>query len=173
MDGYLLDTSVLSAMLDPRHFNHEQAQQLISSLPIGAPKYVSVVTLGELEFGKLLAESIAQTPLPNLAAVLDEAKKFPPLGITKHTAEEYGWIKAQLAAHYLAKALRKDRPRWLENWVDKATGQMLQIDENDLWIHAQARERNLVVVTADGNQKRITDVAGTQILQPPSPAEGA
>jgi predicted nucleic acid-binding protein len=29
------------------------------------------------------------------------------------------------------------------------SGQLLQIDENDLWIAAQALERNYVVVTSD------------------------
>jgi predicted nucleic acid-binding protein len=51
--------------------------------------------------------------------------------------------------------LRKDRPRYIEEWVDKATGQKLGIDENDLWMCAQAKERNLVLVTADGRMKRI------------------
>jgi predicted nucleic acid-binding protein len=43
----------------------------------------------------------------------------------------------------------------LENWVDQATGQRLQVDENDLWMCAQARERNLVMLTADRKMDRI------------------
>ena len=83
------------------------------------------------------------------------------LGLTKHTAEEYGELKALLAKTYLRNALRKDRPRWLEEWVDKATGQKLQVDENDLWMCAQARERNLVLITTDRKISRISQADPT------------
>ncbi len=46
-------------------------------------------------------------------------------------------------------------PRWVEAWSDRVTGQLLQFDENDLWIAAQAVERNLVVVTSDPDFTRI------------------
>jgi hypothetical protein len=65
-------------------------------------------------------------------------------------------LKANLATTYLSKLFRRDRPRWLENWVDKATGQALQVDENDLWMCALARERDLVLITADAKMERIT-----------------
>jgi len=50
------------------------------------------------------------------------------------------------------------RPRWIEEWVDKATGQKLQVDENDLWLCAQAKERNLILLTADKKINRIKAV---------------
>lgn len=78
------------------------------------------------------------------------------LDVTRYTADEYAILKANLATTYLAKVFRRDRPRWLENWVDKATGQALQVDENDLWMCAQARERNLVLITADAKMERIS-----------------
>ena len=40
---------------------------------------------------------------------------------------------------------------------EEATGRKLQVDENDLWICAQAKERDLIVVTADRWMKRISD----------------
>jgi predicted nucleic acid-binding protein len=60
-----------------------------------------------------------------------------------------------LAKLYLAKAFGRGRPRWLENWVDRATGQTLRVDENDLWICSQAREHNLVMTTGDKKINRI------------------
>jgi predicted nucleic acid-binding protein len=66
-------------------------------------------------------------------------------------------LKTALAKTYLTKLFKRDRPRWLENWVDKSTGQTLQVDENDLWICAQARERDLIVVTADSRIDRISN----------------
>lgn len=41
--------------------------------------------------------------------------------------------------------------------MDKASGQKLQVDENDLWMCAQVKERDLVLATADGRIKRIAD----------------
>jgi predicted nucleic acid-binding protein len=46
-------------------------------------------------------------------------------------------------------------PRWVEDWSDRVTGQLLHIDENDLWIAAQTVERNLVVVTSDSDFVRV------------------
>ena len=69
----------------------------------------------------------------------------------------YALLKAKLAKCYLAKPSRKDRPRWVEDWVDKATGKKLHVDENDLWMCAQAKERDLVFVTADDKiRKRVS-----------------
>ena len=79
------------------------------------------------------------------------------LEVTRHTSAAYAELKAHLAGKYLIKALTKDRPRWVEDWIDRATGKKLQIDENDLWICAQAKERNLTVVTADRRMNRISN----------------
>ena len=40
-------------------------------------------------------------------------------------------------------------PRWLEDWQVRASSQTLQVDENDLWIVAQAIERDYILVTCD------------------------
>ena len=79
------------------------------------------------------------------------------IDITHHTASVYAEVKALIAQKYLANVLRKDRPKYIEEWVDKATGQKLGIDENDLWMCAQAKERDLIFVTADSRMKRIPD----------------
>jgi predicted nucleic acid-binding protein len=124
-------------------------------LPPSAPKYVSAIALAELSFGCRLFEQATGTAAPHLTAILDDARRYPLLDVTRHTADEYAVLKANLATTYLSKLFRRDRPRWLENWVDKATGQTLQVDENDLWMCAQARERNLVLITADAKMERI------------------
>jgi predicted nucleic acid-binding protein len=85
--------------------------------------------------------------------------------VTRHTAAEYAELKANLANTYLAKLLRRDRPRWVENWIDKATGQALQVDENDLWMCAQARERQLVMITADAKMERVSRADASVRLQ--------
>ena len=158
MDGYLIDTSALSALLDPLKPNHQLAQNTIESLESEAPKYVSAIALAELEFGCRLAEIFEHNSPERFADIIQRARSYPLLAITKHTSTYYAQLKAGLAQTYLQKALKRPKkPRWLEDWVDKATGKMLQIDENDLWMAAQASERNLVLVTGDAKMTRIQD----------------
>lgn len=102
-----------------------------------------------------MAEAFGRNSLPILQQMLVDARAYAVLDVTRHTAAAYAELKSNLAKLYLAKASRRDRPRWLEEWVDKTTGQKLQVDENDLWMCAQAKERDLVLVTADRGMNRI------------------
>ncbi len=106
---------------------------------------------------ELTLDMMTAVKVNELAAIGDQtrASAGAVLDVTRHTASNYAELKANLAKTYLAKWMRKDRPRWVENWVDKATGQHLQVDENDLWICAQAREHDLILVTADHGIRRI------------------
>src|SRR6185437_15496259 len=128
-----------------KHIRHS-----IDQLDPNAPRYVSAISMAELNFGVKLAEAFGMGNLPSLDAMLNRAQAYGMLEITRHTASAYAELKANLAKKYLVKAARRDRPRWLENWVDKATGQALQVDENDLWLCAQAKERDIILATADG-----------------------
>ena len=123
-----------------------------------ATQFVSAIALAELAYGVSLAEADVSSRSPQLRQQLAKAHDYGVLAITKHTSAAYAELKARLARTYLPKLLKKDRPRWVEEWVDKATGQKLQVDENDLWICAQARERGLVVVTADRGMDRIAQI---------------
>jgi predicted nucleic acid-binding protein len=55
------------------------------------------------------------------------------------------------------KAGKKMR-RWIEDWVEIGSGKRLQVDENDLWICAQAKERDLVVVTGDTDIRQLASL---------------
>ncbi len=157
IDGYLLDSCLISALLDPTKVNHNTVCTAINDLDNAALKYVSVITLAELLFGTKLAVLRGDSNTERLEEIIRKAKTHKPLEVTKHTANGYGQIKAELANKYLDCALRKEkRPRWIEEWIDKATGQKLQIDENDLWLCAQATERNLVLLTAERKIHRIS-----------------
>lgn len=41
--------------------------------------------------------------------------------------------------------------------MNRTTGKALGLDENDVWIAAHAKERDLVLVTADGRMRRIQE----------------
>lgn len=155
MDAYLLDTTVLSIYLDPTHPLHIAKGQSLAALPVEAPRFISAVTLAELTFGIRLAVGLGKGNSPTLLAMIAQARSYAVLDLTHHTAAAYADLKARVAQKYLAKVLRKDRPKYIEEWVDKATGKKLGIDENDLWMCAQAKERDLVFVTADARMKRI------------------
>ena len=157
MDGYILDTSVLSAHLDPGHSRHVEIRQRVHKLEQHAMLFLSSVSYAELRFGVKLAETLGHARLPTLRRTVVDARRYRVLGVTHHTAAAYADLKATLATTYLAKATAKGRPRWIEDWVDKTSGKKLQIDENDLWICAQAKERDFLVCTADRRMRRITD----------------
>jgi predicted nucleic acid-binding protein len=157
VDGYLLDTTTLSIYLYPTHQFHDEKKEALDALPADAPRYISVVALAELMFGVNLAEAIGRGDLPAFRRMIERARDYAVLDLSHHTAAAYAALKAGLATRYLANVLRRDRPRYVEDWVDKATGKALSVDENDLWMCAQAKERDLILVTADARMKRIED----------------
>ena len=147
MDGYLLDTCFVSALLDGRHKNYELVRRADESIEVGAPRFVSVVTIAELMFGLALHDAASGTPHPRASEVLKRAQEYRIREITKHTVLEYVELRKNIAVTYLD--LSKDRSRWVDQWIEKLTSKKLQVDENDLWICAQAREHNLVLMTTD------------------------
>jgi len=157
MDAYLLDTTILSIYLDPTHPHHAEKSPSLAALPAESPQFISAVALAELGFGAKLAAAIGKGNLSALEAMIVRARSHAVLDITHHTAAVYAEVKARVAQKYLEKTLRKDRPKYIEEWVDKGTGQKLGIDENDLWMCSQAKERDLIFVTADGRMRRIPD----------------
>lgn len=154
MAGFLLDTSALSAYLNPTHPHHERAQQIIDGLPAVDAKFVSVVTLGEFDYGIRLAELAGSVRLAEYRQRLAIVRKYASLPMTHHTSEAYAELKAALAAK-VQRNLESKMKRWVEDWIDIGSGKQLQIDENDLWICAQAKERDLVVVTGDSDVSRL------------------
>jgi predicted nucleic acid-binding protein len=157
VEGYLLDTCAVSAFMDTGHPCHVSVRAEIDAIEIGAPRYISRVTLAEIEFGILLDEAVTGIQNPRATAILAEAQKYPIREITKHTAHEYAELRKNIATSHLSTFIRSNRPRWIDQWVDRVTQERLQIDENDLWICAQARETNLIIVTTD--KKMVTRIS--------------
>lgn len=147
MTGYLLDTSAISAYYFDQHPNHARCVAAINGLEANALRIVSVVTLAEIEFGIQLAEAENAVNLPEMRDRATKIRAHARLEISHHTSTCYAELKKCVAQRML-KNPRK-RPRFLEDWVDKGSGKTLQLDENDLWICAQAKERDLTLVTTD------------------------
>ena len=153
METYLLDTSALTPLLDSTHLKHSAAKALIVSLN-GAPIYVSAISLAEMMYGLALYEKTHGIKLPNADQMLSDAKPFPLLDVERHTVAEYAALKATVAIHYLPNVTKQYRTKYVEDWIEKFTGKALGIDDNDLWICAQACEMNFTLI-ADDKMNRI------------------
>jgi len=118
--GSLIDTSVLVAARDVRGLADEWA--------------VSVVTIGEIQAGVLIARNDATRArrLALLAAVLAEA---PSLPIDRQISAHYGELRAKTGR----------RP------------------SNDLWIAATALAHDLTLVTADEQQASLPLIRSTLV----------
>ncbi len=162
---YLIDTSVLSRMLDTTHPDHEKMKTWEAALPSGSRKLLSVVAIAELRFGLALAAQ-RHTVLASLSQVINSADKHSPLTITRATAQEYAQLKAAVVAKFLPKRLqRRSKKGWgnPEDWVDEYTGRALKTQENDLWQCAQAIERDLTFVSCDAGMDAIEAASGAKL----------
>ena len=148
MEAYLLDTSALTPLIDSSHPRHAQAKAVDDALG-GQPIYVSVVTLAEFAFGLELHQREKGTSLSNADRMLRLARRYPIIDVDRHTAAEYAALKAKLAMHYLGKPIKEHRERWVEDWIDRITGKALIVDDNDLWICAQALQMNFILIAGD------------------------
>lgn len=152
MDTYLLDTNLVSVLYDAGRPNHLGVRTALFALDPAAPQLVSAITIGELRFGLALSRA-AGRPLTHIEACIERTEEHPLAEVGRHTAEAFGHVKSSVAL--LRIDIQRRIPRWVEGWSDRVTGQLLQIDENDLWIAAQAVERNLVVLTSDSDFSRV------------------
>jgi len=78
-----------------------------------------------------------------------------------HTANTYGELRSLLFDKYAPNDKRKKNLR-PEQLVDPITSLELGIQENDLWIAAQAIVRNLILVTHD-KLTHIRKIAGSEL----------
>ena len=147
MDGYLFDTCVIRDWFDGEAGRFPAVKANADARLADSPLFVSAITLGEIEFGHNLEpagdgakreayKSFLQNQLPLI------------LQVSRHTGEPYGRIKGKLAKRFPPKGGWTKRKK-VEQLYDPVAGRELGIDENDLWIVAQAVERNLVLVTSD------------------------
>jgi predicted nucleic acid-binding protein len=164
---YLIDTSVLSRMLDGTHPDYEKVKTWEASLPSNSRKLLSVVAIAELRFGLALAHAAQRyAVLDNLNQVINAADKQAPLEITRATAQEYAHLKAAVVAKFLPKRLQqRSNKGWgnPEDWIDEYTGRALKTQENDLWQCAQAIERDLTFVSCDSGMNAIEEASGGRL----------
>jgi tRNA(fMet)-specific endonuclease VapC len=118
-----------------------------SSTPPEAPLRVSAITLGEIEYG-LRVVSEDSTALQEAFRELVDRRLPMVLDISKTTRMYYGLLRARLFEKY-APRHRRRRGLRPEQLIDPVRSRELGIQENDLWLAAQALEFNLVLATND------------------------
>lgn len=147
MHAYLLDTNTICNWFDGDAGRFPAVRIIADTRAADSPLYVSAITLGEIEYGHANKPAGAGVKRENfLAFIRNQLPQILP--VSKHTAEPYGRIRAKLVERFPPKGgwSRKIRP---EKLYDPVAARELGIDENDLWIVAQAVERNFVLVTSD------------------------
>jgi predicted nucleic acid-binding protein len=157
MKGYLLDTCLVSSLLNSDHQHHSVVTSTIAQMPEDSLKFVSIVTIGEMEFGLRMAEQANSVYLAQFRSRIATIRTYPILDLTKHTGSAYAELKSRLALKTQRRANKQKPSRWIEDWIDANTGQKLQIDENDLWIAAQAKERDFTLLSCDEDMLRLVE----------------
>ena len=154
--GYLLDTNIVAYWFAADSLEHPRVMDHIQSLPVDSLLFVSAITLGEIEYGH---QSETKGNYITVQMLFNEfvQKKFPKvLEIGNGTATDYGRLRALLFEKF--GGMKGKKRRWPEELTDPSTAKSLGIQENDLWIAAQAMEHRLVLVTHD-KMTRIREVA--------------
>lgn len=154
MRDFLLDTQTIRYWHDSRCSRHAAVignvaalRQLAVPLEIKPKLLVSVITLGEIEFGHRVA--LAPDPAAQAAYIKFVQEEIPsPLELSLDATAAYGDLRTRLFNKYAPGEKRKPKMR-PEQLLDLATGKELQIQENDLWLCAQAVAHGMVLVTND------------------------
>ena len=156
---FLLDTCIWSYWFDVKHSKHGNIMSHVRRLPPDSRLGISIITWGEIVYGHR-AVSSQETPIQAEYLQFIKSKRPKTFEIDIHTANKYGEIRALLFEKYAPKRRKPGlRP---EQLIDPVTSRKLGIQENDLWIAAQAMVRNMTLVT-DDKLSRIHEVASDEL----------
>jgi tRNA(fMet)-specific endonuclease VapC len=83
--------------------------------------------------------------------------KFPlVLDIDKHTVGPYSDLRAELFKNYSPRDRRgRLTVKWPEDLFERTSAKELGVQENDIWIAAQAIQYDLILVTGDSMQRLV------------------
>jgi predicted nucleic acid-binding protein len=156
---FLLDTCIWSCWFDVKREQHVNVKSYVQKLPSNSILGISIISWGEVAYGHK-AESPDETPIQVEYIQFIKSKRPKTFEIDIHTANKYGELRALLFEKYTPKRRKPGlRP---EQLIDPVTSRELGIQENDLWIAAQAMVRNMTLVTND-KLSRIREVAGDDL----------
>jgi tRNA(fMet)-specific endonuclease VapC len=150
MKSYLFDTNIWSEWFRAEPFVLNRIGQLDKISKI----YLSSVVWGEVIYG---AKANKAFDFKSYSGFIHQSKPII-LPIDEYVSDVYGELRASLFEKYIQKGKNK-RP---EQLIDPVTATEIGIDENDLWIVAQAITYNLTLVTND-KMRRIFSVTPKEL----------
>lgn len=170
MRDFLIDTNIWEYWFnEAREPQHSNVLKRVSELKKRSEKqkapfrvWISSVTWGEPEYGyQVQANKERSLEAPFRQFIRGIAPK--EFVIAKHVTRDYGRIRAKLFEKYGPKDKKKKSVR-PEQLIDPVTSLQLKIQENDLWIVAQAITRDFTLVTNDRKSlKPLLGVAGEEL----------
>lgn len=156
MDGYLLDTNIISGLANPRDPLHNDFEQKVRNLE---HVWLPVIAIAEIESGMAKADRTDESQRDGIRKFF---RQYPQhLGIGDNTVEPYAFLRGQLWRMHATREKRGHKEKLPEELFDRTTGKQLGIDERDLFIASVAAENGLVLATHDSNagMKRIEEAA--------------
>jgi tRNA(fMet)-specific endonuclease VapC len=143
--AYLLDTNHCFLLIarDPR---------LISAAVARAAEQLttSVIVAGELRYGAAVSERSRE----NAMAVEDFLGRIDQLLISPATAQYYADLKSRLLAEYGPRERARRRAFELAK---------IGFTDNDLWIAASAIEHETILVSDDGDYRRMSGLSNLEV----------
>jgi predicted nucleic acid-binding protein len=149
VSAYLFDTCLISNWF--RKIPAIEAK--IQALPGSTLVYVSAISIGEVEFGHSSPKATDPIKQAEFRKWIRATFEIPELPITSATAQSYAMFRRKLCNSFIKKG------SYIQNYED-ALSDKIGIDENDLWLVAQAHERNLIFATSDKMHHINTVVTG-------------
>jgi predicted nucleic acid-binding protein len=148
-EGRLLDTNSATTFFNASAAGHAGLRAQLAEIPEDL-LFICAPTIGEIEFGLESWTERGPSDPHWKAGIQAEMAKYEILQVDRHTAVEYGKIKAELYRRHAGKERQRKflskRPEMLR---DPITSAELGITENDLWIVSVAVQHRLRFVTAD------------------------
>ncbi|EFK11198.1 toxin-antitoxin system, toxin component, PIN family [delta proteobacterium NaphS2] len=155
MDGYLLDTNAVSTLWNLRHPDHTTLTDFLQERSESLV-WVSVIALGEIEYGLKIAPQMDENSQNEVRMRMSE---YAFLEVNKHTVESYSDLRSALFKKYSPRSRRgRLKMKWPEDLCERTTSKELGVQENDIWIAAQAVQYNLILVSND-SMRRIQEVS--------------
>jgi tRNA(fMet)-specific endonuclease VapC len=155
MDGYLLDTNAASILWNSRHPDYDMLRGFLQERS-KSPVWVSIIALGEIEYGLKVTPQMDEE---SQKVIRKRMSEYVFLDINKHTVEPYSNLRSALFIEYSPRNKRgRLKMKWPEDLQERTSAKELGVQENDIWIAAQAVQYNLVLITGD-HMKRLQEVS--------------
>lgn len=155
MDGYLLDTNAASILWNSRHPEHKILREFFSEKSKSLV-WLSLIAFGEIEYGLKVTPQIDEDSQKEVRKRMSE---YVLLEVNKHTIEPYSNLRAALFTRYSPRNKRgRLKIKWPEDLQEQTSAKELGVQENDIWIAAQAIQYNLVLVSGDP-MRRLQEVS--------------